>query len=228
MGWGRRVLAGAFACAVLMWSGAPSAGATRAAVPVARRAAPVVTTVNVAINDTGFDPPALSVPVGTVVIWTNQGSAPHTVTAIDGSFASDDLTPGATFPYQFTQARLYQYRDIHTGDVGTVTVVSGALQGVTSPGGTSAAPGNPAVPAGPATSGAAAAGGPAMAFTGAGDWILGVLGAALLAFGVGLQRRNRPAGVPFRVDPETAITIERGRRQRTDLLPVRRRRFRSR
>jgi plastocyanin len=223
MGWGRRVLAGAIACAGTIGFAASAAGATRVAawsVPIEPAAA---TTVNVAIADTGFAPPSLSVPVGTVVVWTNQGTVPHTVTSVDGSFASDDLSPGATFPYQFTQQGTFQYRDVHSGDVGTVTVVSGALQGATSPGATTpstvgAAPGQPA---------ANPAGGPAMAFTGAGDWILGLAGAVLIALGVVLLRRNPTFEVPFRVDRDTALAIERGRRRRTDLLPERRR-FRRR
>jgi plastocyanin len=209
MGWGRRVLAGAFACTAMLGIGASAAGAAR---PTA------VVTVNVAIRDTGFDPPTLSVPIGTVVVWTNQGAAPHTVTAVDGSFASDDLTPGATFPYQFTQAGTFQYRDVHSGDVGTVTVVSGALQGAATPGPATATPGAPG------TTAANRAGGPTMAFTGSGDWILAVAGGAILAFGFTLLRRNPAVEVPFRVDRETARTIERGRRLRTDLLPGRRRR----
>jgi plastocyanin len=209
MGLGRRALAGAFACTAMLVMTAAAAGAARPA---------AVVTVNVAIRDTGFDPPTLSVPIGTVVVWTNQGSAPHTVTAVDGSFASDDLTPGATFPYQFTQAGTFEYRDVHSGDVGTVAVVSTGSQGATAPGPATATPGAPGTPA------ANPAGAPAMAFTGSGDWILAAAGGAILAFGFALLRRNPAVAVPFRVDRETARTIERGRRMRTDLLPGRRRR----
>jgi plastocyanin len=212
MGIGRRALAGAFACTAMLGITAAAAAEPAAAQPAA------VVTVNVAIRDTGFDPPTLSVPVGTVVVWTNQGAGPHTVTAVDGSFASDDLTPGATFPYQFTQAGTFQYRDVHSGDVGTVTVVPGALQGAATPAPATATPGAPG------TTPTNRAGGPAMAFTGSGDWILAVVGGAILAFGFALLRRNPALEVPFRVDRETARAIERGRRLRTDLLPGRRRR----
>jgi hypothetical protein len=67
-----------------------------------------------------------------------------------------------------------------------------------------------------------------MAFTGSGDWILALVGGAILAFGFALLRRNPAVAVPFRVDRETARAIERGRRLRTDLLPGRRRRLRRR
>ena len=197
------------------------ASSPASATTTGRVAAPA-TTVTVAITDTGFSPPTIDVPAGTVVVWTNEGAGTHTVTASDGSFASDELAPGSTFPFQFTQAGTFQYRDIHTGAVGTVTVVAGNVQGTaTAP----AAPAAPATPAAPAPGAAATnpAGGPTMAFTGAGDYVLAVVGAIVLAFGWTLARRHALVAAPFRVDRETAHTIERARRCRSEFLPARRR-----
>ena len=129
---------------------------------------------------------------------------------------------GATFPFQFTKAGTFQYRDIHTGVTGTITVVAGTVQGTaTVP--AAPAPGTPAL--GTPAPGAAAnpAGGPTMAFTGTGDYVLAAAGAILLALGWSLTRRNHAVAVPFRVDRETAHAIERARRTRSEYLPVRRR-----
>jgi plastocyanin len=182
--------------------------------------APQATTVNVAVLDSGFDPPSLAVPVGTVVVWTNKGAAPHTVTAVDGSFASDDLAPGATFPYQFAQIGTFQYRDIHTTNIGVITVVAGSLQGASVPT-TTATTTNP-----PVASPGSRAGGPTMAFTGTSDWILAAVASMLLLLGTSLVR-NGPAAEPFQVDHHTALAIERARRRREEFLP-RRRRFLNR
>src|SRR5206468_1043544 len=44
--------------------------------------------IEVQIVDDAFAPKNINVPVGTIVIWTRNGSHPHTVTADDGSFDS--------------------------------------------------------------------------------------------------------------------------------------------
>jgi plastocyanin len=202
---------------------APAHGAT-----LSFASAPSTATVNVAVLDSGFDPSTLAIPAGTTVVWTNKGATPHTVTAVDGSFASDDLAPGATYSYQFNQVGTFPYRDIHTTIMGTVAVVAGALQGAGVPNATTTP--NPTATASPPAAAAAAAGnragGPAMAFTGPGDWILGAVATVLLVLGTGLLRQ-RPAVESFRVDGHTALAIERARRRREEFLP-RRRRFRKR
>lgn len=219
-----RAVAFAVASAVALAGGALTLVALLATpAPAADTRAPAVaTTVNVAITDTGFTPATLDVPAGTVVVWTNEGASTHTVTSLDGSFASDELQPGATFPFQFTKTGTFQYRDIHTGVTGTITVVAGAVQGTaTVP--AAPAPGTPAV--GTPAPGAVTnpAGGPTMAFTGTGDYVLAAAGAILLALGWSLTRHDQAVIVPFRVDRETAHTIERARRVRSEFLPVHRR-----
>jgi plastocyanin len=41
-----------------------------------------------------FDPPSLSVPTGTVLLFANVGGKPHTLTADDGSFDTGVVAPG--------------------------------------------------------------------------------------------------------------------------------------
>ena len=63
------------------------------------------------INISGFkfDPATVTVKAGTTVTWTNQDSANHTVTADDGSWASENLANGATFSFTFAKAGTYAY-----------------------------------------------------------------------------------------------------------------------
>lgn len=82
---------------------------------------------SVSAIDNEFDPAQLDVDEGTTVTWTNNGEAPHTVTASDGSFESGNLDPGQTFSYTFDEAGEFSYVcDYHesTGMVGSVTVAA--------------------------------------------------------------------------------------------------------
>jgi hypothetical protein len=73
--------------------------------------APVPPAGEVSLNRMAFFPNALSVPVGTTVKWTNSAvdKIDHTVAAVDGSFSSGPLKPGATFNFTFTKAGSFQY-----------------------------------------------------------------------------------------------------------------------
>ena len=76
-----------------------------------------------AIADFAFSPKTLSVKVGDTVKWTNGDEFPHTVTADNGSFGSDDLREGDTFSQTFNQAGTFAYHcDIHPSMTGTVQV----------------------------------------------------------------------------------------------------------
>ena len=82
-------------------------------------------TEQVTIRDFAFDPPELSVPVGTTVTWTNEDNTTHTVTGTDtGSpIASRDLDHGNTYSVTFDQVGTFNYLcSIHTNMTGTVTV----------------------------------------------------------------------------------------------------------
>jgi len=59
-----------------------------------------------------FDPSPLTVRTGTVVTWTNQDAAPHTIVSDAGSpaaFSSDSLSTGASYTFTFTQPGTYTY-----------------------------------------------------------------------------------------------------------------------
>ena len=84
---------------------------------------------HVAISNYAFAPAALSVPVGTTVTWTNDDTAPHTVTVSSGpqTFSSPQLSRGDTFSFTFTKAGTYEYYcAVHPSMVASVTVGAGA------------------------------------------------------------------------------------------------------
>ncbi|OGO45366.1 MAG: hypothetical protein A2Z05_03270 [Chloroflexi bacterium RBG_16_60_22] len=56
-----------------------------------------------------FSPATITVPAGTTVTWTNNDSAPHTVTTRTTLFDSGSLSRGETFSYTFAQAGVYEY-----------------------------------------------------------------------------------------------------------------------
>jgi len=72
---------------------------------------------SVAIKDYTFSPQKLTVKVGTTVTWTNQDSAPHTVTAVDSPGTSatttglfdSQLGQGQSFSFTFTEVGTYFY-----------------------------------------------------------------------------------------------------------------------
>jgi plastocyanin len=85
---------------------------------------PPVTTTEVSISDTGFTPSDVTIPMGSVVRWTNNGSTKHSVTAKKMNlFNSGALDPGSDFLFVFTQAGTYSYRDsLHGALQGAVKV----------------------------------------------------------------------------------------------------------
>jgi plastocyanin len=58
----------------------------------------------------GFDPPTLDLRAGDTVVWRNTGSMQHSITAVDGSFDSGLLNPGATWSRRFGQSAYVEYR----------------------------------------------------------------------------------------------------------------------
>jgi plastocyanin len=75
-------------------AGASSSGAGGAAVSIANFA---------------FNPADLTVKAGDSVTWTNNDSAPHTVTSDSGAFDSGQLSQGAKFTQKFDKAGTYSY-----------------------------------------------------------------------------------------------------------------------
>ncbi len=70
-----------------------------------------------------FDPPSLTIPVGTTVKWTNQDQTDHTVTADDKSFDSGQLGQGQSFSFTFTKEGTFSYHcSNHTSMLGKIIV----------------------------------------------------------------------------------------------------------
>ncbi len=79
--------------------------------------------VEVTIEGFAYNPVQITVPVGTTVIWKNNDSAPHAVTADDGSFDSGSLSRGDTFSHTFKQAgTLGYYCKFHSSMTAKVVV----------------------------------------------------------------------------------------------------------
>jgi plastocyanin len=84
----------------------------------------------VSIQNFAFVPVSVTVPAGTMVIWTNQDSAPHQVISdatplfSNGAiFTSSQLNQGQTFSFTFNNAGTYLYHcGIHPFMKGTITV----------------------------------------------------------------------------------------------------------
>lgn len=78
---------------------------------------------NVTIDNFAFGPSSLEVGVGTEVTWTNEQGSPHTITADDGSFTSDNVAKDGTFSFTFVTPGIYAYHcEIHPNMTGTITV----------------------------------------------------------------------------------------------------------
>jgi plastocyanin len=86
--------------------------------------------VSVAIQDDKFATVTLTVPVGTIVQWTNQGQDVHTTTSDSGDSSmwdSGPLTNGKTFSFTFTKAGTFAYHcNFHSVMHATVVVTAAA------------------------------------------------------------------------------------------------------
>lgn len=107
-------------------SAAPSAAVSASAAasaPSSAATSPAAGGMAVTIKDFAFGPASLTVPVGSTVTWTNQDSAGHTVTADDGSFASQTIPTGTTFSQTFATAGSFAYHcSIHKSMKATIVV----------------------------------------------------------------------------------------------------------
>ncbi len=78
-------------------------------------------------NSPGYFPVTITVMIGmnSTVTWTNRDSAPHTVTATDGSFDSHNLNSGESYTFTFTKPGVYTYTcSYHPWMHGTVNVAA--------------------------------------------------------------------------------------------------------
>jgi LPXTG-motif cell wall-anchored protein len=82
--------------------------------------------MTVSIQDFFFDSGQLTVAPGTTVTWVNEGQAPHTTTADDGTWDSGTLQPGEDFSFTFDQPGTYTYHcSIHPDMTASVKVSGG-------------------------------------------------------------------------------------------------------
>ncbi len=86
--------------------------------------------VAVKITDSVFTPASLSVDPGTMVVWTNSGTVPYSVTFNSGLIDSGSINPGQMFSTLFTQSGTFPYYSKfhgtpNSGMRGTITVGAG-------------------------------------------------------------------------------------------------------
>ena len=75
------------------------------------------------IDNFAFGPRELTVPVGTLVVWTNRDDIPHSVVSADGRFRSGALDTDERFAWRFGQAGRFRYFcSLHAHMQGIVTV----------------------------------------------------------------------------------------------------------
>jgi plastocyanin len=81
-------------------------------------------TVEVTMKDIKFVPHNITAKVGQKIVWTNDDTAPHNVTATDGAdFASKTVNNGQTYEYTPTKAGVIKYVcTIHSGQDGEIRV----------------------------------------------------------------------------------------------------------
>jgi amicyanin len=86
---------------------------------------PATNVTQVTIANFAYAPSNIQVSVGTTVTWTNQDSAPHTVTFKSGMKDSGWLRQGQSFSYTFTTPGTFDYYcTVHPTMVARVTVTA--------------------------------------------------------------------------------------------------------
>jgi plastocyanin len=81
--------------------------------------------VHVVIDNFSFNPSSVTIPVGTVVVWTNHDDIPHTVTSADAPrrFGSAPLDTDEQFSSRFDHAGRFTYFcSLHAHMQGVVVV----------------------------------------------------------------------------------------------------------
>jgi len=81
---------------------------------------------NITIVDYQYNPSNITVPIGTKVIWTNNGPSEHTVTSDTNIFNSGTIAVGHEWNYTFNQAGQFPYHcGFHPSMHGIVIVTGG-------------------------------------------------------------------------------------------------------
>jgi plastocyanin len=68
-----------------------------------------VEAAQIGLDNFAFNPPMLTIPVGTTVTWTNHDRDEHTVTSSTHAFSSAGLDPNETYSHRFDTAGTYAY-----------------------------------------------------------------------------------------------------------------------
>ena len=75
------------------------------------------------ISGMAFSESTITISIGDIITWTNQDSAPHSVTADNGEFDSGALNNGESFTFIFNTVGTYTYHcSIHNGMTATIIV----------------------------------------------------------------------------------------------------------
>jgi alcohol dehydrogenase (cytochrome c) len=72
-------------------------------------AGPSLPTSAVTVVDYAFGQSDITVPAGSTVTWTNTGATTHTATALDQTWDTGDIAPGASAAYEFDTPGTYVY-----------------------------------------------------------------------------------------------------------------------
>ena len=101
----------------------PTGGGTPLAPTTEEPEPPTPPQIEVIIQGFAFNPDTQNLPVGAIVVWDNNDSVTHTITARNNSLDSGNLSPGDTFRYTFEQSgTLEYYCKIHPSMVGKITI----------------------------------------------------------------------------------------------------------
>jgi plastocyanin len=102
-------------------SSGSSASKTTTSSATTSKAAPHGEYQLVTITDKGFSPAKLTVPVGTRVVWANDGKTAHNVTFPDGT-TSGNIPPGQRASHIFNDFGTFPYEDTLHSLKGSVSV----------------------------------------------------------------------------------------------------------
>jgi plastocyanin len=100
------------------------AGGASSAAACAVAGADATPTVNVSIKDFAFSPEPVTAKVGDIVSWTNNDTAGHTASLVDGTCTTDTIGSGQSLALVFSAPGTYPYQcNIHPSRMkGTITV----------------------------------------------------------------------------------------------------------
>ena len=68
-------------------------------------------TITISLAPTGINPQFYNIEVGDTVVWVNDDSRSHNVTADDGTFDSGAIAPGDSFSFTFNEEGTWLFSD---------------------------------------------------------------------------------------------------------------------